>query len=77
MICKHMECATFKKVAKAFDGKVYSKEFSIKCAVPCFGRSQLVGKEGDGMPCTIDVLLEDGTNCSVGCICHHAGRGVG
>ena len=50
MICKHMECATFKKM---FDGKVYSKEFSIERAVPCFGRSQLAGKEGDGMPCTV------------------------
>ena len=63
MICKRMECAIFKKVTKVFDGKVHSKEFSIERAVSCFGRSQLAGKEGEGMPITIDVLLEDSTNC--------------
>ena len=60
-----MECATFKKVTKVFDGKVHSKEFSIECAVPCFGRSQLAGKEGDGFendPKMFEMLFKTATS---------------
>ena len=40
-----------------FDGEVDSEQFPIKSAVSGLSWFHLLGEKGDGMPCTIDVLL--------------------
>ena len=51
------------------------QELSVKSAVPQLGWLQLLGKVSNGMPFSVDVLLEHRSNGSVGGIRHDVGRG--
>ena len=75
MIGEDMKGATLQEVLKVLYSQVDRKEFSVKSTVPRLGRLQLLGEVRDGMPLSVDVLLENCSNGSVGGICHDVGRG--
>ena len=71
-----MKCSSLEEMSEMFDREVHSQQFSVECAVSGFGRGHLAREKGDGLPCVIDVLLKDGTHCSIKGISHQAGRSI-
>lgn len=61
---EHMEVSALEEVSKVLDGQINSQQFPIKGAVACLRRGHL-GKEGNGSPHSIDVLLEYRSYCYV------------
>ena len=57
MVGEDMKIMSFQEVSEMFDGEVDSEQFPIKSAVSGLSWFHLLGEKGDGMPCTIDVLL--------------------
>ena len=55
-------------MTKMCGGQVHGQQFLVKSIVIDFCWGHLLRKEGNRMPCTIYDLLQDYSNCCVGCI---------
>ena len=76
VVCEYMKVSAFKKMTEVFDHKIYSQQFPVKGIVACLSRCHILGEEGDGVPGTIDALLQDCSHSSVRCISHETCGGI-
>ena len=57
-----MELVTCNEVLESLDCLVDSKKFSVDGTVLCFDVVELLGEENNGLPASVDILLQDGTS---------------
>ena len=57
-----MKSATFDEVPKSLDRLLDSKKFSVEGTIFCFGIVELLGEESNGIPASVEVMLQDGTS---------------
>ena len=64
MVTVDMEVSAFDEVPETLDGFVDSQKLAIKGTVLPFSIAELLGEEGNGLPCTINALLKDTTSAN-------------
>ena len=66
----NMKCTTLEKISEVLNSKVNGQPFPIKRAVTSFCWLELFGEKRDGLPLSINVLLQHCTYGRVGGIGH-------
>jgi hypothetical protein len=62
VVCHDGEVSGFQHVAEVLHSLVDSQELSVVGTVFLLCRAELLGKEGEGLPDVLHLLLEDGTH---------------
>ena len=57
VISEDMKVSAFEEMAEVFDCKIHSQQFPVEGAVAGLSGRHLSGKERDGTPGTVDILL--------------------
>ena len=57
VVGQNMKMSAFQEMAKMFDCEVHSQQLPVEGTVASLSRCHLPGKERDGVPSTIGILL--------------------